>query len=363
MNADLKQEIENEFLAHPYFQDGNKALFNKFLSLGEYSEEIDLPIAYKPNDKTVSQDSYEINEISSFGLLLSSPGTYTLTKDIVWNPIDLFPSSAISIVGDGITLDMKGFSISVDPTCQAPNTTGISIIGENNTVMNGTFIGFGKMGLYAVLTTHLTVEKIDIKALNYHLRLENESSVTTPVGIQINGSSHAKLDQCTVEDFKISTPKSYLNSDEGKYPKCPVGIQVNYSSHVTMDHCRVTKFRVTAEVSAGIQLNYVSHGKLHEATVQNLKNYDGNMRGYSYRYCDDIHSHGCKAIALRTQFLSKTGNASHTCIGFFPFMCKGLAYEHCASHDITGCCDDAHGLSLCPVINSKQLMSGMALRS
>lgn len=59
-----------------------------------------------------------------------------------------------------------------------------------------------------------------------------------------------------------------------------------------------------------------------------------------------IATSDCRANNLQTYFNGNIRSAGHTAIGFLPCLSMELTFEGCSASNITGSCDDCHGMSV-----------------
>jgi hypothetical protein len=77
-----------------------------------------------------------------------------------------------------------------------------------------------------------------------------------------------------------------------------------------------------------------------------LKNRSGVCSGLSYASSKNIISRDITICNLKTGLIANPDTPGHTCIGIIPFMSSHLTFDNCKISNITGSCDDAHGISL-----------------
>jgi len=108
----------------------------------------------------------------------------------------------------------------------------------------------------------------------------------------------------------------------------------------------VQNLNVTAAASAGIQLLESTIGTVSGCSLSNFVNHDGSVQGYSYILSSLINTQNCKSTNFQSHYQGKTKTLGHTVLGFVPILCVALKYENCTATNMTGCCDDCHGMSV-----------------
>lgn len=243
-----------------------------------------------------------ITSIPPQGIVISQPGTYTFGQDVTWTP-PAAACTAITITCGNVTLDLAGYSLSAVVQDNSQQIVGILVQNAATvTIRNGTLANMCFYGICAE-----TVDSLSIQNIN------------------VNGMSFANL--------------SIRNA-------CPAGIHVDGGSNVTLSGCVVQGMDVTSDSSAGIQILKMQAGQVAGCQVIGLTNRDGSAQGYSYILSEGIITSKCSADTLTTQFGGNIETLGHTSIGFVPIFCAGLRFNSCSASNITGCCDDAHGMSV-----------------
>lgn len=238
-------------------------------------------------------------------MIIDAPGYYYFTENITWNPNHCPNGQAIFILADNVTLDLKGFKLEASGADTTRQFTGINILASNNvTVKNGTVSGMTYYGILAEASTNVTIDSIAVSNMDYYNATATDSSVT-PCGILLSG----------VNTFKI---KNSL----------------------------VQKINTTSPSCAGIQVVFSKNGTLSNDTISGLTNHDGSVQGFSYLESDSIETSNCHASSFQSYYLGLTGTMGHTVLGFMPSICHYLKYENCSAEDMTGSCDDCHGMSI-----------------
>ncbi|MGZ3861729.1 MAG: hypothetical protein ACXVPN_00410 [Bacteroidia bacterium] len=245
-----------------------------------------------------------ITSIPSGGYTINTPGNYRIGNDITWTPSGIL-LTAITISSGNVTLDLGGFTITAAGS-NSPTSFGIQVINllgpcNSVTVQNGTLKNMGICGLSASNTNSLALTNLVIDGLSY-------------------------------PDFDDNSPS---------------GISVSFSNSLLLNFCSVKNINIKANIFSGILLTGVTTGKLSNCLMANITNNDGVAAGYVYEGSSDIHADNCKASDFHTFYGGNPKSTiGHTCIGFMPAESENLTYNNCSATNITGCCDDCHGMSL-----------------
>lgn len=243
-----------------------------------------------------------ITSIPTQGITISQPGNYSLGQSLTWSA-PAAACAAITITCDNVTLDLGGYTLTASVPDNSQQVVGILVQGGTGvTIGNGTLASMCFYGICAENVTDLAI-----------------------VNVTVDGMSFSNL---TLRDA------------------CPAGIHVDNGSNLTINGCTVQGMDVTADSSAGIQVLQMNGGGVSGCQVSNLTNHDGSAQGYSYILCYELATANCSADTLVTHFGGNILTTGHTSIGFVPIFCVGLIFEACSANNITGCCDDAHGMSI-----------------
>jgi hypothetical protein len=246
-----------------------------------------------------------ITSIPSSGLTISAPGTYVFGNDISWTPTA--NGQAILITTSDVTLDLKNHKLKcTDPTY---STTGIvALLSENLIIKNGTVSNFSYRGVDCAACAKVKIKHITVKGLS----LENTIVYTVPVGIIVTASDEVLVKKCKVKNVDVRTGSC-----------------------------------------AAIQMTATTHSKIHHCDVSNMLNRDGACTGIGHFLCDDAEVKSCKLDGIKTEFINNLNTEGHTAIGLIPFISTNLLLSDCKISNITGCCDDAHGISVFECTNAK----------
>lgn len=246
-----------------------------------------------------------ITSIPAAGLTISTPGTYVFGNDISWTPTG--NGQAILITSSDVTLDLKHHKLKcTDPTF---STTGIvALLSENLLIKNGTVSNFSYRGIDCSACSKVKIKHITVKGLS----LENTIIYTVPVGIIVTASNEVLVKKCKVKNVDVRTGSC-----------------------------------------AAIQMTATTHSKIHHCDVSNMLNRDGACTGIGHFLCDHAEVKSCKLDGIKTEFIDNLNTEGHTAIGLIPFISTNLLLEDCKISNITGCCDDAHGISVFECTNAK----------
>ncbi len=85
--------------------------------------------------------------------------------------------------------------------------------------------------------------------------------------------------------------------------------------------------------------------------VKNLLNRDGACTGIGHLLCDEVVVKSCTLNTLKSEFIDNLNTEGHTAIGIIPVTSTNILIKDCTVLNITGCCDDAHGMSLFECLN------------
>jgi hypothetical protein len=263
-------------------------------------------LAAKPAAAPIPQKGTTISGIPPEGILITTPGEYQFADNISWNPTT--PCSAITIQADGVVLDLKGFTLSVNapppnPPNPAPQYNGISVESSNDVIIqNGTVKGVSYYGLNVSKATGLSISNMIISNIRY---VETTIQDLTPCGIFIDSSDVFSVQNCTVQDISVTAPSC-----------------------------------------AGIQIIESTHGRVTDCVMNNFLNNDGGVQGFSYLLCSEILTQSCTSENFQSHYQGLTKTTGHTVIGYVPIFCDKLEYNDCSATGMTGCCDDCHGMSV-----------------
>ena len=239
-----------------------------------------------------------ITEIPPSGIVINSPGTYVFENNITWSPSG--NGQAILIQSKDVILDLQNYTLSSETT--PFNTTGIvAILSENLTIKNGTIKNMAFRGIDCEGCSNIVIKHITIDGLN----IENTVVYTVPVGILVSASKAALVYKCTVKNIDVKTGSC-----------------------------------------AAIQMTGTTYSTILKCDVSNLLNRDGACTGIGHLLCNFAEVKSCTLDRLESQFINNLNTQGHTAIGLIPFISTNLWIKDCQISNITGCCDDAHGISV-----------------
>lgn len=248
------------------------------------------------------QDTELIGDIPPEGIVINNPGTYTLAGDITWNAANK-GCSAITITSGNVVLDMNNHTLTAVVQDSSQLIVGIAAVNAQNiTIQNGKLKDMCFYGIYADSVVDLNIKNIAVDGLRF-------ANVETP----------------------------YIT---------PAGIHIEKSQRIGITGCSVSNLDVTASASAGIQILETINGTVSGCSLNNLVNRDGSVQGFCCILCGEITTTNCTSTDFQSFYLGKTTTFGHTVLGFMPMLCMGLTYDHCTAKNMTGCCDDCHGMSV-----------------
>jgi len=239
-----------------------------------------------------------INEIPPSGITINTPGTYVFGKDLKWSPTA--NGQAILIQANDVTLDMKGHKLT---SVMTPfYTTGVvALLSQNLTIKNGTIKNMAYRGIDITACANIAVEHITVDGLN----IENTVVYTVPVGILVSASINAYVNKCKVKNIDVRTGSC-----------------------------------------AAIQMTGTYDSKIWNCHISNLLNRDGACTGIGHVLCDLADVKSCELDGIKSEFIDNLNTEGHTAIGLIPFISTNLWLRDCKISNVTGCCDDAHGISV-----------------
>jgi hypothetical protein len=126
----------------------------------------------------------------------------------------------------------------------------------------------------------------------------------------------------------------------------PVGILVTNSIKAVINACNVKNMDVTTGSMAAIQVTETIYSTVSNCLIQDLINRDGACTGIGHLLCDFAKVQSCVLNNLTSEFVSNVNTEGHTAIGIIPVLSANIQIENCAVSNVTGCCDDAHGISV-----------------
>lgn len=249
-------------------------------------------------EANASSKEIVINEIPPSGITINSPGTYVFGNNIVWRPTG--DGQAILIQSKDVTLDLKNYKL----TCETSSFSTIGVVAllsENLTIKNGTIENVAYRGIDCTACSKIVIKHITVDGLH----IENTAVYTVPVGISVSASNTAFVYKCEVKNINVRTGSC-----------------------------------------AAIQMTETVNSRIWDCHVSNLLNRDGACTGIGHLLCDLAEVKSCCLNGLTSQFIDNLNTEGHTAIGLIPFISTNLRLTDCKISNITGCCDDAHGISV-----------------
>lgn len=289
-------DIINQIFTNTIFQQLNQSeLTSKYTTI----ENVEF-------ESSIIQTTLIINEIPPEGIIITTPGTYTLASNINWKPIT--DATAITILISGVILDMKYYTIKNLHQCNNNKTIGISIKNVSDVnVING-----------------------KVENMNYY-------------GIQVVASNNVYLTNIRVNKIKYNNLNTRFLT--------PCGIFANQCFKFYIQNCQVDNMNITTDSSAGIQLINCYSCEVDSCHVKNIINNDGAIQGFSIILCSGITTKNCSSDKLQSFFNGNILTSGHTVLGFCPIFCINSTYFNCKAENQIGCCDDCHGISIFLDIN------------
>lgn len=245
-----------------------------------------------------------ITEIQTGGYHIDIPGTYVFGNNITWHPSG--DGQAIIITANDVILDMQNYTLESDITQY--KTIGILATQAANLIIkNGTVAHMAFKGIECEQCVDILIKNMTIDGLN----IENIVDYIVPVGILVDKSITAVISNCTVKNIDVKTGST-----------------------------------------AAIQLTDTISSKVLHCLVTHLINRDGACTGIGHLLCDIAEVKSCTLDTLKSEFIDNLNTEGHTTIGIVPVASTNLRIKNCTISNITGCCDDAHGMSLFECINA-----------
>lgn len=251
-----------------------------------------------------STEIHEISEIPTNGIVINSPGTYVFKNNITWSPSG--DGQAILITSNDVILDLQKHKLKSEST--AFNTIGILATSAANLIIkNGTIANMALGGIQCEQCEHILIKNITVDGLS----MENTATYTVPVGILATLCKAVTINKCTVKNIDVKTGST-----------------------------------------AAIQLTETISSKVLNCRVSNLMNRDGACTGIGHLLCDTAKVKSCTLDKIQSKFIDNINTEGHTAIGIIPVASKNIWIKKCTISNITGCCDDAHGMSLFECLNA-----------
>jgi len=252
------------------------------------------------------QQDYTISEIPPEGIVIRRPGYYTLSatkgNTVSWKPTQSI-GAAITVESDNVILDLGGCSLDATIQDSSSNLIGIFVHQASNVeIINGSLTNHCLAGIHATHVLNLQIKNVLVSGIQYQ--------------------------------------------NTNKRGASPSGISVTNAVGVSLISCEVAYMYVSSDTCAAIQLSNTIGGNVDQCRVNNVVNYAGAVLGISNILSCSINTTACVADKLQSHFGGNIRTGGHTVLGFFPLFCVELLYQDCIATNITGSCDDCHGMSI-----------------
>lgn len=244
--------------------------------------------------------THAIQEIPSHGIVITEPGTYVFRKNITWHPDP--DAVAITIQANDVTLNLDGHTLKSSSISTSSKTIGISAnLSENLKILNGKIENMGLTGVQCALCANVTIRNIEVDGLS----VSDVVNFVVPTGILASESFNVHVDQCTVKNINVKTASC-----------------------------------------AAIQFTLTLSSRVTGCKIKNLLNRDGACTGIGHLLCVDAQVKSSSLEKLQSKFINNLNTEGHTAIGIIPVLSLGITIKDCSISSVTGCCDDAHGVSV-----------------
>ena len=237
-----------------------------------------------------------ISSIPPEGIIINRPGEYIFTNNIMWAPMSLI-NVALFVVASNVTINFNGFALD----CISPGTLATAILAidcKNLCFTNGNIFNMGLIGIICINTENLHFDNLLI---------------------------------------------SGLSSNNLAFPA--LGILVTNSRKIYIHRTIVRDINVTAFTLSAILLVDSADSHIFNCEINNLRNSSGVCAGVSYINCKKSTAKHLNIVKLETSTVDNPFAPGHTCIGIVVFQSECVTCNKCYIKDITGSCDDAHGIS------------------
>ena len=238
-------------------------------------------------------------EIGTTGFVISAPGQYCLTNDIIWAPTQS-PSSTITINANNVTLNLNGKTINQVNTLSSQAI--VIMPGRSNIIVrNGT---------------------LNRMMLN---------------GITLAGTAATPIRNVTLEDLHIKFTGAVITP-----PSVTSGIAIT-SSNDTIIKNSVVAYSHATDRTTGLVFTQVNNILVKDCVVTGLTS-AGICLGYQPNFTNDCTFSGCIATRLRGVW-GITPNANGTTNGWFGGSLENMVVENCQASHLRGACSDCHGFT------------------
>ena len=241
--------------------------------------------------------SNNISNIPPEGIIINSPGIYTFTNNIDWNP-NSDESTAITINGNNITLDLNGKKLN----CLGNKllTMGIlSILSENNSIKNGNISNFNIYSIGGYLSKNINISNLTLCSLT------NKDISNNPISSLFIECDTVKICKTTIKDINA------------------LGTGIS-----------------------GIVFFETNNTIISNSYIKNFKNNSGGCSGIVHILSNNAEISNTKIENFKTGTLPNPESPGHTCIGIVPTAVDNININKCTIRNMNGSCDDAHGISL-----------------
>ncbi len=304
----LKQIDTKELFSHQHFDNIDIDGISKDLAEKNNYRYLEKIYDGTAGAEVISPDQ-SIENIPPNGVVIIEKGSYTFGKDIVWEPVH--NGAAIYICCDDVDLNLNGHSLTV------ATESGLEL---------------ETIGVYVVPSTLIVPLR---SSISIH---SGKILDTSLYGILAVGVKKLNLTDLTISDCKEINPFSATMP--------AAGVEIALSENIILKNCTISDLTKTAWCFGGFQIIAAKHILITNSTVSQLTNCDGPTAAYNFFDCVDIKMSQCRAEILKTHYLNKIDTIGHTCIGFLYTQCQNGTITECVAHDIKGCCDDTHGMSI-----------------
>lgn len=259
------------------------------------------------------QTEYEIKTLPPEGIIIDKSGRYTFSPGsdslpgsapkLTWSPTSKTAAAAINIIADDVILDMGDNTLFADIQDSSRPFVGIYVLGAKNvTIRNGTLANMALYGIQAKLVEQFTISNINVTGQEYHnTKIRNAS---------------------------------------------PAAIQIRLAKQVEIQNCHFQYLYTSADSASAVQLFRTIGATLRHCSASHIYNYAGAVEAFFYLESTHITTEHCSAHTLQSHFGGNIRTGGHTVLGFLPTLCYNLEFAHCTAENITGSCDDCHGMSV-----------------
>ncbi|EHQ28878.1 right-handed parallel beta-helix repeat-containing protein [Mucilaginibacter paludis] len=301
MLSEKSQTIADQIFSNDFFKNLDKNTLLQKYDVSGAIDDINAVTRSFSGQNPQPQDGFVISDIPPNGIIITQSGTYRFANSIKWKA-ENGDGSAIVINADHVVLDMAGFSLTADITDNSKLIVGINVQNAQFvSIQNGILKNMCYYGIYAKSVFELTIDSIMVDGLSFN----NLTKGLSPAGILIFDGANLAISSCLVKNLNV-----------------------------------------ISGASAGIQIVCAKNGTVSDCSMESFVNNDGSVQGYSYLLSSKITTKNCISANFQSHFNGNTATLGHTVLGFIPILCIALVYENCNATNMTGCCDDCHGMSV-----------------